>query len=371
MKRRRGFSLADILMAMAFFSTLLVMALGILFWALRGSQAQESNTRAAFLAQSKMEELFAASKPTSEAGQFGGRQSDFSWRTEVTPLEEKDFLQLSVIVSGPRGCFFRLNSQRRLSHRELLFSSDKSLLHTSEDYREHETFPASIGGSGSFSLAPDGLTLAYVDSDQGKGQIFTRRLGSKDPGTLLFEHPQGASEPCYSPDGRRLAFVSQDNGFSQVFVVDLKSKLYENKSRSSHHDGSPSWAPDGKGLVVCRDGSSLFLLTDGGEKALVEESSGWNTMGSFDPSGKLLAFMSNRDGNPEIYLKSMTTGKITRLTDSEAYDSHPRFSNDGKRIVFLSDRQDHTNRLYSMNCDGSQLELLTPKNAVSEGMWLP
>ncbi len=33
---------------------------------------------------------------------------------------------------------------------------------------------------------------------------------------------------------------------------------------------------------------------------LVEESSGCNTMGSFDPSGKLLAFMSNRDGNPEI-----------------------------------------------------------------------
>ncbi|CAN0499613.1 unnamed protein product, partial [Phaeothamnion confervicola] len=80
---------------------------------------------------------------------------------------------------------------------------------------------------------------------------------------------------------------------------------------------------------------------------------------SLSPDGKQVAFMSNRDGNPEIYLKSIPVGKVVRLTEDPAYDTLPRFSPDGKRIVFLSDRQDHANRLYTINPDGSQVQSLT------------
>ena len=365
--KRRAFSLAELLIAMAFFSVLLVMALGILHWALRGSQAQDSNTRAAFLAQSKMEELFAADKPANASGFFAGAQRDFAWKTDVQPLEG-DFLALTVTVSGPRGCSFILKSQRRLAHRELLYSSDGQLIRSSEDYREHEVLPG--GAPGSYSLAADGVTLAYVASFEGRSQIFTRRLDRKEEGKLLFAHPSGAQEPVWSQDGKKIAFTAQENGYSQVFSYELKTGLFENQSHSQHHDGSPAWTADGKGILLCRDSSSIILLRDGRETALVDDAPGcWNTAPCLSSDGKDLIFMSNRDGNPEILLKS--SGKLTRLTQDPAYDTNPRFSADSKRILFISDRDGGIQRLYTMNPDGSQVQLLSPKDTVSQGVWLP
>ena len=366
--RRRAFSLSELLIAMALFSILLVMALGILHWALRGSQAQEANTRAAFLAQSKMEDLFVADKPANSSGFFAGAQSEFIFKTDVQPLPG-DFLALTVTVTGPRGCQFTLKSQRRLAHRELLYSSDGQLIHSSEDYREHDRLGEAPG---SCSLASDRVTLAYVDSYEGKPQIFTRRLGQKrgDKDKPLFEHPSGAQEPAWSPDGKKMAFTTQENGYSQIFVYDLKSGLSENKSNGPHHDGSPSWTPDGKGILLCRDSSSIVLLADGRETVLVDDAPGcWNTAPSMSSDNKVLVFMSNRDGNPEIYLKN-AAGKVIRLTEDPAYDTNPKFSSDDKRILFTSDRDGGVPRLYSMNPDGSQVELLT-KDTVSQGLWLP
>ena len=150
-----------------------------------------------------------------------------------------------------------------------------------------------------------------------------------------------------------------------------KSSHTQNKSNSSHNDGSPSWTPDGKSLLFARDSSSIILKADGEETALIDDTSGWNTAPSLSPDSKQLVFMSNRDGNPEIYLRTLPGGKVLRLTEDPSYDTLPRFSPDAKRIVFLSDRQDHTNRLYTMNPDGSQVQVLTPRENVSQGLWLP
>ncbi len=367
--KRRGFSFAELLIAMSIFATLVVVALGVLHWALRGSQAQEANTRAAFLAQARMEELFEAGHPAPESGQFPGAQGDYFWTTRVDP-DSDGFLNLTVSVTGARGCSLQLFARRRASRRDLLFVNDNALIQTSEDYKDRVVLPGPV--SQAFSLAPAGLTLAYVDDHEGKPQIFTRRLDANPAGAMLFEHPQGAQEPAYSPDGKSLAFVTQDNGFSQVFVYDFKTRLFENKSRGEHNDGSPAWTFDSKSLVVCRDGSSIVLLASDKESVLVEESSGWNACPSLSPDGKQLVFMSNRDGNPEIYLKQLATGRTTRLTNDPAYDTRPNFSSDGKRVMFSSNRgEGHVQQIFTMSLDGSGVEMMTNSSTPSEGSWVP
>ena len=52
------------------------------------------------------------------------------------------------------------------------------------------------------------------------------------------------------------------------------------------------------------------------------------------PDGKTLAF----DLMGDLYTLPVEGGKATPLTSGLAYDTHPKFSPDGKKIAFTSDR---------------------------------
>lgn len=75
-------------------------------------------------------------------------------------------------------------------------------------------------------------------------------------------------------------------------------------------------------------------------------------------NGKI-AFVSNRDGNAEIYLMNADGSNPVNLTNNPASDGDPNWSPDGRRIAFVSNR-DGSNAIYLMNADGSgQTRLLT------------
>lgn len=56
----------------------------------------------------------------------------------------------------------------------------------------------------------------------------------------------------------------------------------------------------------------------------------------WSPDGQRLAFMSNRDGNDEIYVVRADGTGTTRLTRNGYDDVYPEWSPDGKKIVFSS-----------------------------------
>ena len=80
-----------------------------------------------------------------------------------------------------------------------------------------------------------------------------------------------------------------------------------------------------------------------------------------------IAFASDRDGNYEIYVMTADGGDLRRLTNNRATDHSPSWSPDGKRIVFMSDRDGHidanhgspTFEIYVMAADGSNPRNLT------------
>ena len=74
-----------------------------------------------------------------------------------------------------------------------------------------------------------------------------------------------------------------------------------------------------------------------------------------------IAFVSERDGNPEIYVMNADGKNQRRLTNNRADDWSPSWSPDGKRIAFISDRDGHprrripglfTSEIYVMDADG-------------------
>ncbi len=99
-----------------------------------------------------------------------------------------------------------------------------------------------------------------------------------------------------------------------------------------------------------------------------------------DPAGEdRIAFYSDRDGNPEIYMIDPDTGETIQLTDDPAFDDSPELSPDGSRIVFLTARHDPLPEfpnlkyeIYIIDIDGSNLTRLTTTDAAEDHpSWSP
>ena len=67
-----------------------------------------------------------------------------------------------------------------------------------------------------------------------------------------------------------------------------------------------------------------------------------------------IVFVSDRDGNAEIYSCNPDGSGISRLTNNAATDDEPEWSPDRSHIAFVSDRTGHS-EIYMMNADGSNV----------------
>lgn len=79
-----------------------------------------------------------------------------------------------------------------------------------------------------------------------------------------------------------------------------------------------------------------------------------------------IAFVSDRDGNQEIYLINPDGSGLTNLTQHPEKDFAPSWSPDGSRIAFRSHRGDGYYNLYLMDADGSNPTRLVT-NAADDG----
>ncbi len=75
---------------------------------------------------------------------------------------------------------------------------------------------------------------------------------------------------------------------------------------------------------------------------------------TFSPDGETIAYVSDRTGNFEIFLKQISGGPDINITNNPADDVQPAFSADGKQIAFVSTRASSSNLLYP----GADLPLL-------------
>jgi Tol biopolymer transport system component len=96
---------------------------------------------------------------------------------------------------------------------------------------------------------------------------------------------------------------------------------------------------------------------------------------AWSPDGTRIAFTTNRDGNYEIYVMNADGSNQQRLTSSTLSDLNPTWSPDGTRIAFATNRDYPSSvgyEIYVMNTDGSNQQRLT-YNAVDDAnpTWSP
>lgn len=192
------------------------------------------------------------------------------------------------------------------------------------------------------TFSPDGKSVVYASERDGRWSIFktTRIRETEEPfffaSSLLKEEPLVQNKldnylPNFSPDGKKLAFIE---GRRTLKVLDLASNntttlmTPEDLYHMGDGDQSFSWSPDSKWILfdwgkTLSNSEILLLAADGSKRVNLTESGYGDSSPKWVNDGKQMIWFSNRDG-----LKSYaTSGSSQRdvysmFFDQDAWDKY-------------------------------------------------
>lgn len=232
---------------------------------------------------------------------------------------------------------------------------------------------ASTDAESAPSWSPDGRFLAYFSSNSVSGVqsliVFdtTRKTSTTiaGPGKSM-----GPAPVSWSADGARMAWLAEDTkGKNQVFVANRDGTAVQELSSklAPRGAGSANLSPDGNKVVWVADlrGRMPIMVSDvdsGATKDLTEGVSAGHESPRWSPDGKQIIFASPRD-NPQalrndVFVMDADGTNVRNLTRSPHEDFDPKWSADGSRVVYVSLRNG-TSQLFEVGSDGANPLQLT------------
>jgi Tol biopolymer transport system component len=227
----------------------------------------------------------------------------------------------------------------------------------------YETYP---------SISPDGKALVYVSTADGDADIYYQRVGGQTAINLTADCSDLDTQPAFSPDGERIVFRSgRDDG--GVFLMGATG---ESVRRVADLGFDPSWAPDGRHVVVGTIrghfrgrafGSELWVVdVETGAKRRVDVGRRDAVQPSWSPSGHRIAFVSAAQGGSRKIFTAPAEGGASVPAVREAMSWSPVWSPDGRHLLFSSNRSGGWN-LWRVPIDERSGEVRGPPEPITTG----
>jgi Tol biopolymer transport system component/DNA-binding winged helix-turn-helix (wHTH) protein len=236
--------------------------------------------------------------------------------------------------------------------------------------------------------SPRGVRIAYFGVRQPGGQrdLWTIPAAGGEPVEVTNDQALDWN-PVWSPDGKYLYFASNRAGSMNLWRVPVEENSGkvlgqpEAVTTPSPHSGHLSFSHDGKRMVYTQTVNRFNLQQVGfdprretvtGQPVWITQGSMWVGAPNLSPDGEWLAFDSQGGQQEDLFVIRRDGTSLRQLTNDIQRDRMPRWSPDGRRLAFHSDRGGNFDEIWLINSDGSGLQQLTytSKSAISP-VWSP
>ena len=198
-----------------------------------------------------------------------------------------------------------------------------------------------------------------------------RRLAHRIADEVVF---QFTGEPGIADT--KLAYVSSASGSKEIYSMDYDGVGAARLTSNQSINLSPWWSPDTRSIAFTSYAGSgypyLYRLFpfERRPQQLLAGHSGINSSPAWSPDGRFLAMTLSKDGNPEIYVLTLATGALRRLTTFSGIDTEPSWSPTGREIAFVSDRTGAA-QIHVMDAEGANVRRLTQSGFNTQPRWSP
>jgi TolB protein len=237
--------------------------------------------------------------------------------------------------------------------------------------------PTPLTRNGSINLtpvwSPDARSLAYTSYKQGYPDLYRAFPFERRPEQTLAAFVGINTAPSFSPDGKSIAMTLSKDGNPEVYVLTLATGTMRRLTRHAGIDTEPTWAPSGRQLAFISDrtGSpNLYVMDAEGTSVRQLTSGGFHTQPRWSPKGDVIAYTA-RQGIHDIWLINVDGSNPRRLTGGAGDNQGSTWAPSGRHLAFQSNRNGRW-QILAMLIDGSAQAVITTGAAeATSPSWSP